>query len=171
MVNDHAAADAHDRPPRSHPAPSSRYDRVHSAGVAIDDRIIALARERYLSLTTYRRDRRAVVTPVRFALDGTRILVWTDAASGKAKRGRAAVASCDVRGRTKRAQVDACARVLPASEFARANRILSAKYRRLKPLADLWMTLGAVAQRTPGPVGVFIELQFLENRSVLHRVA
>ena len=133
----------------------------------MDGRLVALARERYLSLTTYRRDGRAVATPVWFALDGTRILVWTDAASGKAKRvranGRAAVAPCDVRGRTKRAPVDARAGVLPASEFARANRILSAKYRLLKPLADLWMTLGAVARRTPRPVGVFIELQFLDN--------
>lgn len=70
-----------------------------------DDRISALAKQRYISLTTYRRDGRAVATPVWFVLDGTRSLVWTDAASGKAKRiranGRVAVAPCDARGRTK----------------------------------------------------------------------
>jgi PPOX class probable F420-dependent enzyme len=133
----------------------------------VDDRIVALARERYLSLTTYRRDGRAVATPVWFALDGTRILVWTDAASGKAKRvranGRAAVAPCDVCGRTKRAPLDARAGTLPAGDYARANRILSAKYRFLKPLADLLVTLGARVRRTPRRVGVFIELQFLDR--------
>ena len=133
----------------------------------MDDRIVALAKERYLSLTTYRRDGRAVATPVWFALDGTRILVWTDAASGKAKRvranGRAAVAPCDVRGRTKASPFDARARLLSAGDFARANRILSAKYRLLKPLADLWTTLGALARRKPRRVGVFIELQLLDN--------
>jgi PPOX class probable F420-dependent enzyme len=152
---------------RSRPAPTSRYDGVHSVGVAMDDRIVVLARERYLSVTTYRRDGRAVATPVWFALDGTRILVWPNAASGKAKRvranGRAAVAPCDVRGRTKRAPVDARASLLPAGEFARANRILSAKYRLLKPLAELWMALGALARRTPRQAGVFIELQLVDN--------
>jgi hypothetical protein len=133
----------------------------------LDDRIVALAGERYVSLTTYRRDGRAVATPVWFALDGTRILVWTDAASGKATRvranGRAAVAPCDVRGRTKRPPIDARAGVLPAGEFARANRILSAKYRLLKPLADLWVMLGARARRKPRPAGVFLELQLQDN--------
>jgi hypothetical protein len=41
------------------------------------------AKERYISLTTYQGDGQAVATPVWFALEGTRILVWT---SGKAKR-------------------------------------------------------------------------------------
>lgn len=52
-------------------------------GGGLDDRIVARAKERYISLTTYRRDGRAVAAPVGFALEGTRILVWT---SGKAKR-------------------------------------------------------------------------------------
>lgn len=69
----------------------------------MDERIRGLARQRYISLTTYRRDCRAVATPVWFVLDGTRILVWTDEASGKAKRiratGRASVAPSDARGK------------------------------------------------------------------------
>ena len=89
----------------------------------------ALARSRYISLTTYRRDGRAVATPVWFAPDGDRILVWTEEASGKAKRiranGRATVATCDVRGKITGASYDATARVLPGSEFGVAHRILS----------------------------------------------
>jgi PPOX class probable F420-dependent enzyme len=133
----------------------------------VDDRIVALAKERYLSLTTYRRDGRAVATPVWFALDGTRILVWTDAASGKAKRvranGRASAVPCDVRGRTKDSPVDARARLLPAGEYARANRILSAKYRFLMPLADLGTTLGSLVRRKPRRAGVFIEVHLLDR--------
>ncbi|MHB8684177.1 MAG: PPOX class F420-dependent oxidoreductase [Dehalococcoidia bacterium] len=116
----------------------------------MDDRTIALA--------TYRRDGRAVAT----VLDGTRILVWTDAASGKAKRiranGRAAVAPCDARGRTKAAALAAAGRVLPAAEDARARQLLSAKYRLLKPLVDLWNSAGASVRRKPRAVEIYLEI-------------
>ncbi len=131
----------------------------------MDTRIAALARGRYISLTTYRRDGRAVATPVWFALDGSRIIVWTDAASGKAKRvranGRAAIAASDGRGRTRQPPMEARARVLPESEFGRANGILTAKYRWLKPLVDRWTTLNIAIRRKPRPVEVYIELQLV----------
>ena len=85
----------------------------------MDDRIAALAKHRYISLTTYRRDGRAVATPVWFVLDGAQILVWTDAASGKAKRvranGRAAIAASDMRGKPKAGAIEATAHVVPPS--------------------------------------------------------
>ena len=93
----------------------------------MDDRIAALEPHRYISLTTYRRDGRAVATPVWFALDGDRILVWTDRVAGKAKRiratGRAAVAPCDMpaAGPTP-TPIAATGRVLPASEDDRSRR-------------------------------------------------
>lgn len=47
----------------------------------------ALARETYLSLTTFRRDGTPVATPVWVVSDdGARLLVHTDATSGKVKR-------------------------------------------------------------------------------------
>jgi hypothetical protein len=49
----------------------------------LDDRTVARAKERYISLTTYHGDGQGVATPAWCALEGTRILVWT---SGKAKR-------------------------------------------------------------------------------------
>jgi hypothetical protein len=95
-------------------------------------------------------------------LDGTRILVWTDAASGKAKRiranGRADVAPSDARGRTKSAPHPAQARVLPSSEEARARQLLTAKYRLLKPLVDLWTTLGITVRRRQRPAEIFLEI-------------
>jgi uncharacterized protein len=128
----------------------------------VDDRIVALTRERYISLTTYRRDGRVVATPVWFVLDGDRILVWTDAASGKAERiranDRAAVAASDVRGRTKASPIDAKARVLPASEDARSRRLLTEKYRFQKPLVDVWSSVGLFVRRKKRPVEAFLEI-------------
>jgi PPOX class probable F420-dependent enzyme len=128
----------------------------------LDERIVRLARERNVSLTTYRRDGRAVSTPVWFALDGARIIVWTDGASGKVKRlrenGRAGVAPSDARGRTKTAPVDAKGRVLPESENARSRQLLTTKYRLLKPLVDLWTTLGIRLRRKQRPEEVFLEI-------------
>ena len=43
----------------------------------------ALARENYISLTTFRRNGRAVATPVQFVIDGERLLVYTKATTGK----------------------------------------------------------------------------------------
>ena len=129
----------------------------------MDQRITALERERYISLTTYRRDQRAVATPVWFVLDGSSILVWTDDASGKAKRiranGRAAVAPSDARGRVKAASIDATARVLPHSDDARARGLLTRKYRLLKPLVDVWSSVGLFVRRKQRPVEVFVEIK------------
>jgi uncharacterized protein len=132
----------------------------------VDERIAALADARNISLTTYRRDGRAVATPVWFVLDGPLILVWTDGASGKAKRiranGRAAVTPSDGRGRgrgrTQTPNVDATARILPHSEDARAHRLFARKYRLLKPLVDLWTVASYFVRRKPRPVEIFVEI-------------
>ena len=96
-----------------------------------------LAGERYLSLTTYRRSGEAVATPVWFALlDGPRVVVHTEAASGKARRLRAkpacTVAPCDVRGRVHGPEVAARARLLDgeqdAEQAASARRALARTY-------------------------------------------
>jgi hypothetical protein len=128
----------------------------------MNDERRALVRARYVRLTTYRRDGRAVATAVWFALEGDHVYVWTDAASGKAKRtranGRAAVAPSDARGRAKAADIGATARVLPASEEAHARELLATKYSRLKPLIDLWTSFGVVVLRKKRPTEVYLEV-------------
>src|SRR5258705_12023026 len=61
-----------------------------------------LDREAYISLATFRRDGRAVQTPVWFARRGERLYVFTENDAGKVKRlrngPRARVAACNVRG-------------------------------------------------------------------------
>ncbi|MEU6182867.1 PPOX class F420-dependent oxidoreductase [Streptomyces coeruleorubidus] len=61
-----------------------------------------LAACRYVLLTTFRRDGRAVPTPVWVMRDGDCLAVWSVADAGKVKRirnsGRVTVAPCDWRG-------------------------------------------------------------------------
>ena len=74
----------------------------------------------YLSLTTFRRGGRPVATPVWFALNGDRIVVWSGAQEGKVKRlrnnSRVTVAVCDHKGKLKGPLVEAtppCYRRMP----------------------------------------------------------
>jgi uncharacterized protein len=77
--------------------------------------IAQLARERYLSLATFRRDGTEVRTPVWVVELGDRLWVVTSGDSGKAKRlrhtSRARVAPSDARGNVSGAWRDVTARV------------------------------------------------------------
>jgi len=90
-------------------------------------------RGRYLSITSYKRDGRGVATPVWFVPRDGRLLVETDAASGKVKRIRrnpqVRVAVCTAGGRLRGQQVPAAAEILPDSEIAAVERLIADKYR------------------------------------------
>jgi PPOX class probable F420-dependent enzyme len=92
-----------------------------------------LDREAYISLATFRRDGRAVETPVWFARRGERLYVFTENDAGKVKRlrngPRARVAACNVRGRLRGEWIEARARVVddPGTERD-AYAALRAKY-------------------------------------------
>lgn len=64
---------------------------------------LPLPKARYLSLKTFRKDGRAVATPVWFALEGSTIYLFSAGDAGKVKRLRnnpqVQVAPCDVRGK------------------------------------------------------------------------
>lgn len=89
--------------------------------------LASLGREKYVSVTTFKRDGTAVPTPVWVAGDGPDLLVWTAAESGKVKRirnnPRVTVAPCDVRGNLRGEPVPARAEVLPpeAADALRGN--------------------------------------------------
>jgi len=93
-----------------------------------------LARETYISLTTFRRDGRAVATPVQCVADGDRLLVYTKSTTGKVKRlrhtPRATIAACDMRGRPKKdaEAVDVSVSFVDPSEFGRADELMKQKY-------------------------------------------
>jgi uncharacterized protein len=88
---------------------------------------------RYLSITSYKRDGTGVATPVWFVQEDGRLLVETDAASGKVKRIRrnpaVRVAVCTASGRLRGEQADAVAELLPGSEVSGAERLIARKYR------------------------------------------
>ena len=81
---------------------------------------------RYLSITSYKRDGRGVATPVWFVQRDGRLLVETDATSGKIKRIRrnpqVRVAVCTASGRLRGQQMSAEAEILPDSETGAIER-------------------------------------------------
>jgi PPOX class probable F420-dependent enzyme len=131
----------------------------------LDERIAALEKHRYISVTTYRRDGREVATPVWFVPDGDRILVWTDAASGKAKRiranGRVAIAPCDARGKPSGAALVGTARILPAEQDASSRGLLTKRYRLMKPVVDAWTTVTHAVRRKKRPTEIFVEIRLM----------
>jgi uncharacterized protein len=88
---------------------------------------------RYLSITSYKRDGRGVATPVWFVWRDGKLLVETDAASGKVKRIRrnphVRLAACTASGRPRGEQVPAVAEILPDSETGAVKRLMADKYR------------------------------------------
>ncbi|WNV88320.1 PPOX class F420-dependent oxidoreductase [Umezawaea sp. Da 62-37] len=93
-----------------------------------------LARERYVSLTTYRKSGVGVSTPVWHAVDGGELFIWTSPDSGKVKRirnnGTVALSPCDRRGRVAQGAptVRGTARLLDSADTAEARALLASKY-------------------------------------------
>jgi PPOX class probable F420-dependent enzyme len=135
--------------------PPGPYRRI-VAGVTDLDR---LAAEKYVLLTTFRRDGRAVPTPVWVVRDGDALAIWTVADSGKVKRirrdGAVTVAPCDVRGRPHGPAVPGHASVCDPQESQRIRGLLKQKYRLMGRLT----LLGSRLRRGErGTVGVRVVL-------------
>ncbi|MFI7574648.1 PPOX class F420-dependent oxidoreductase [Micromonospora sp. NPDC049497] len=116
-----------------------------------------LSAEKYILLTTFRKDGRAVPTPVWAVRDGDALAVWTVSDSGKVKRirrsGDVTVAPCDVRGRPHGPAVPAHATLYGASDTRRVRDLLKKKYRLLGRLS----LLGSRLRRgESGTVGIRI---------------
>jgi PPOX class probable F420-dependent enzyme len=117
------------------------------------DQLRALRKEKYLSLTTFRRDGGAVATPVWFVVDGDQVLVLTGSATGKVKRiqhnPQVTVAACTGGGTVKGPLLPATASILPESAVARVDRLLSARYPVAKPvIGSLYLLLRRLRRRS-----------------------
>lgn len=88
---------------------------------------------KYLSITSFKRDGSGVATPVWFVQEDGRLLVQTDANSGKVKRIRhnpqVLVAPCTATGRLLADPMPARAELLGEAEVGRVERLMAAKYR------------------------------------------
>ena len=101
--------------------------------------VATLAAERYISLTTFKRDGTPVSTPVWVTSDdGRRLLVWSGAQTWKVRRlrrdPRVLVAAASFRGVERGARIAGRARVVDDPGI---DGLLRRKYRVLKRLLDL----------------------------------
>jgi len=107
------------------------------------------ADERYMLLTTFRRDGTPVATPVWVtSYDEHSVAFWTSSGSGKAKRlahtARVIVQPSDARGRVKPGTepVEATARVVSGDELEAIRKRVIAKYgfqtKLTKLMASVW---------------------------------
>jgi len=91
-----------------------------------------LGAEKYVLLTTFRRDGRAVSTPLWVVPDGAGLAFWTPADTGKVKRirnsGRVTLAACDMRGNVRGEAVEAHAQIGDTTDRRRIGEVLKRKY-------------------------------------------
>jgi uncharacterized protein len=121
---------------------------------------MGLSDERYMRLTTFRRDGTPVSTPVwvtPFGQDS--VAFWTSSGSGKAKRlahtQRVTVQPSDARGRTKpdTKPIEATARLVEGEELEEISRRVKAKYGIQTRITKALATLGGILKRNRTPYG------------------
>ena len=97
--------------------------------------------QKYISLTTFRKNGAPVATPVWFGEDDDKIYVMTRSDSGKYKRIRnnphVLVAPCTIRGKIIGPTFAATARILPEADWPRARKVIQKKY-WLTRITFLW---------------------------------
>ena len=109
---------------------------------------------KYLNLETYRKNGRAVRTPLWFAADtgwSATLYAYTLANSGKAKRIRRTsvvkIAPCDSRGKIAGPWIDARAEIVTGDEFDHGMHLINRKYRPWKQILDMSVLLFRRRQR------------------------
>ena len=121
---------------------------------------MSLADEKYIALTTFKRDGNPVTTPVwAAALEDGKIGFWTSSTSGKAKRlahaSKVIVQPCDARGRVKAgtSPTDATAVVVTGPELEAIRTRIVAKYGFMTKLTKFLNRIGALIKRKKQPYG------------------
>jgi PPOX class probable F420-dependent enzyme len=114
---------------------------------------------KYVLLTTFRRDGRAVGTPVWVVRDGGALGAWTARDSGKVKRlrnsGRVTVAACDARGNARGAAVAGHAELLDEAGTERYRELIKRKF---GVLGRVTLFGSRLRRGTRGTIGIRIEL-------------
>jgi PPOX class probable F420-dependent enzyme len=92
----------------------------------------AIAGQKYISLTTFRKTGAGVATPVWFGEDGNKLYVMTRSDMGKTKRIRnnaqVKVAPSSIRGKVTGPEFAATVRILPPAEHQHARDTINRKY-------------------------------------------
>jgi hypothetical protein len=120
-----------------------------------------LARGRYLSLTTFRRNGTPVATPVWVARQGDELVVYTARSSGKVKRlrndNRVLLAPCDMRGRVTGDVVGGTARL--EDDAGTAMSLIRRRYGLQARLLFWWNARHAGEGWVGRQVGIAIRLE------------
>ncbi|WP_037309574.1 PPOX class F420-dependent oxidoreductase [Amycolatopsis orientalis] len=119
-----------------------------------------LAAEKYVVLTTFRKNGTPVPTPIWLAGDGGELVFWSERKAGKVKRirnsGRVEVQACDLRGtKTHGAVVAGEARLLDLEETERARKVIARKYGIVGQVTMFFSKLRGPKDRT---VGIAVKL-------------
>jgi len=121
---------------------------------------MALSDEKYLLLTTFKKDGTGVATPVWVVgLDDTSVGFWTSSGSGKAKRlrqpAKVTVQPCDARGRVTAgsAPIEAMGRLATPTELADIKPKIVAKYGFMTKVSKVLNAIGGVVKRKRIPYG------------------
>ena len=92
----------------------------------------AITGQKYVSLTTFRKNGVGVATPVWFGEEDGKLYVMTRGDMGKSKRIRnnpqVRVAPCTIRGAVTGPEFAAKARILPPEDHAHARQTINRKY-------------------------------------------
>jgi uncharacterized protein len=126
-------------------------------------RVGALAGEKYISLTTFKKDGTAVATPVWVVSDdGRRLLVWTGSDTWKVKRlrrdPRVVVAASDYRGRVRGESVEGVGRLLDIPQGSLVEPLLDRKYGLMRRLLGVFNRLVRVVTRNQPEAAAYIEI-------------
>jgi uncharacterized protein len=129
---------------------------------------MALSDEKYILLTTFKRDGTPVSSPVWVvALDGGKVGFYTSSGSGKAKRlghtARVTVQPSDARGRVKAGTqpIEATAQVVTGPELETIRAKIVGKYGMMTKIAHFFNEIGGAIKRKRVPYadrGVVITL-------------
>ncbi len=121
---------------------------------------MALSDEKYLLLTTFKRDGTPVATPVWVvALDNGKLGFWTSSGSGKAKRlahtQRVTLQPSNARGNVKDGSqpTTGTARVVTGAEFEALHDKVVAKYGVFTKITKALATVGGIIKRKRIPYG------------------
>jgi PPOX class probable F420-dependent enzyme len=127
----------------------------------VETDLSALADERYIAITTFRRDGSPASTPVWVVSDDhRRLLIATGADTWKVRRIKAnphvRVAGCNARGKVHGQAVDGVAHLVDEELLVR--RLQDEKYGWQKRLVELLNRLVLRVTRKPRPEAAFIEI-------------
>jgi PPOX class probable F420-dependent enzyme len=136
-----------------------RHRGAFDVGTPMGDDFTGFDQTRQIVLVTFKRSGEAMPSPINHGVADGKIYVRTDAATGKIKRignnPRVLVVPSGLRGKPKGAAVAGLARILPESERAHANKVISANWST--PMTVLEHTLDKGTQAFGVPMA-YIEI-------------